>query len=412
MNGFIYIFSVGLFLSLFIFICFMFLVTFLSFFRSKEYKPFKPKITVVIPAHNEERHISKCIESVLSSDYPKNKIEIIVVDDGSDDKTREISRRYKIKLISQPHKGKVEALNKAVEEAKNKFILTIDADSYIEKDFIKKMVAPFSDKNIGATTGIVKIDNIKRPITFFQAGEYNLHNMIRHSFSQVFGNSVWFLGALACYRKDILKRIKFKKESLTEDMFLSLEMRKQNYKTISIKDAYGYTTAPDSLRKLLHQRIRWWIGGLQSIFKNKDMFKLRYGLPIIFLFINQIYWSLYAIVSLPVILYQVLYWLPYNTETISQISIYLIRFFSLWGPIYVISLIPKDGISFFTFFGVMSGILTTIIITTGMLIFKDKSKFMEIIAIFFYFPYTIALNIIILISLIKMIFLKKRYFIK
>jgi len=308
--------------------------------------------------------------------------------------------------------GKSEAINNGVKHAKNEFIITIDADSSIKKDFIKKIIRPFSDKTVAATTGIIKVLNDNKILASFQAVEYNLHNIIRNSFSKIFKNSVWFLGALACYRKSVLEKIKFKKESLIEDMFLAMEIKKNGYKTLSVADAYGYTVVPEKIKDLYHERVRWWVGGFQAIFKNKDMFKLKYGASIIFLFINQVYWSIYAILSLPIIIYQVLYWLPYNLETITQTIIYFVRWFSLWGPVYVLYNLPKNGISFFTFFGVISGILSLIIILIGMFIFKEKLNFKKILAIFFYFPYTIVLNIIILISLIKIRSLKKRYFIK
>src|SRR3989344_4877680 len=264
----LYNLSIGLFISLFIFILFMFIVCILSLFKKEKYPDFEPKLTIIIPVYNEEKNIGNCIESIINSDYPKEKIEIIVVDDGSVDKTRNILKDYNIKLIKQEHKGKSEAINNGVKHAKNGFIITIDADSSIKKDFIKKIIRPFSDKTVAATTGIIKVLNDNKILTSFQAVEYNLHNIIRNSFSKIFKNSVWFLGALACYRKSVLEKIKFKKESLIEDMFLAMEIKKNGYKTLSVADAYGYTVVPEKIKDLYHERVRWWVGGFQAIFKN------------------------------------------------------------------------------------------------------------------------------------------------
>ena len=403
-----------LFLVLFSFLLFVFVVFIVSGFSKKKFPDFEPAITVVIPAYNEEKNIAKTIDSVYASDYPPSKMEVIVVDDGSTDDTLKILENYKdIIILKQNHGGKSEALNLGTNHSKSEFILSIDADTVLDSDCIRKLVKPLGDSKIGATTGTSKVKNITNIWTIFQNIEYHYNNLIRKSFSSVFKNGIWFFGALACYRKSVLKQIGyFKKDTLTEDMDIALEIHKSGSRTIHVHDAFSYTVVPSTLKELYSQRSRWWMGVLQSLSKNKQLFSHKESPSILFLFINQFWWSFYAILSFPVIIYQVNYWLPYNTDNFYSLFGYLFRWFSMVGPFYVIYKIPEWGLNFHNFFGVFSGIISAILIIASIKMFKDKLNFKNLFAMFFYFPYTIVLNMIISLSLITYVFSKKRYFIR
>lgn len=402
-----------LFLVLFSFLLFVFIIFIISRFTKKKQIYFEPNISIIIPAYNEEKNISNCIDSIYSSNYPLSKIEIIAVDDGSTDNTINILKKYNIKILKQEHKGKSEALNLGTKNAKNEFILAIDSDTVLDENCIKELVKPLIDHKIGATTGTSKVKNNKNIWTIFQNIEYHYNNLIRKSFSSVFKNGIWFFGALACYRKSVLKNIGyFKKDTLTEDMDIALEIYKAGYRTFHVYNAFCYTIVPSTLKELYKQRSRWWMGVLQALIKNKALFSRKSCPSILFLFINQFWWSFYALLSLPVIIYQVNYWLPYNTANFYSLFGYLFRWFSLSGPFYVIYKIPEWGLNFYNFFGVFSGIISAVLILFSIRIFKDKVNFKNAFALFFYFPYTIVLNIIISLSLINHSFSKKRYFIR
>jgi len=401
-----------MFMVLFTFLSFIFFVFIASIFKKKQYSHFEPEVSIIVPTFNEEKNIKSCLESIFSTSYPKEKLEVIVVDDGSTDNTVNMAKNYKIKLLKQNHQGKSEALNLATSQAKHNFILTIDADTTIEEDCIKEIVKPFTDPKVGATTGISKVKNNHTLVGIFQNIEYHYNNLIRNSFSKLFNNGIWFFGALACYRKDLLKKIGyFKKDTLTEDMDIALEIRSANYTTINVHNAVGKTIAPKNIRELYHQRSRWWIGVLQALVKNKKLFSPRSSPAILFLFINQFWWTFYAFISLPAIIFQVNYWLPYNSGSLLALSSYLFRWFSLLGPIYVIYKIPIWGLSYYSFFGVLSGIISAIMIISAIKMFKDRLTFKNMFALFFYFPYTIVLNIIILFSLLRFKTWKNTFFI-
>lgn len=408
------VFASMFFAVLFSFLAFVFVIFVLSLFKNKTYGSFEPSVSVVIPAFNEEKSIAECIDSVLGSDYPKKKLQIIVVDDGSDDRTAEIVASYPgVKLLKQNHGGKVEALNLGVSKARHDFIFTIDADSTIDKDCIKQIVKPFKNKQIGATTGSCSVRNKHCLLGAFQNIEYYYNNLIRKCFSSVFTNGIWFFGALACYRKSALKEIGFfKKHTLTEDMDTALELHKAGFNVVNVHNANGSTIVPSSFKGFYSQRMRWWAGVLQSLVKNKQLLSIKSCPSIIFLFINQFWWSFYAIFSMPVIAYQVYYWLPYNTGSVFSFGSYIFRWFSLLGPVYVIYKLNDWGLNLYNFFGVMSGIISTFFILSALHTFKEKLSMKNIFAIFFYFPYTILLNMVILFSLFKLRNSGITYFIK
>ena len=164
----LFISSIVLSILVFIFILFLFIVVIISIFKKENFENFQPKVSVIIPAYNESKTIGLCLNSVLNQDY-NNEVEIIVVDDGSSDNTLKILKKYKkVKVVKQKHLGKSKALNNGISKAKNDFILVIDADTIIKKDFIREIIKPFSDKKVGATTGIIKLKNNKGILPMFQ----------------------------------------------------------------------------------------------------------------------------------------------------------------------------------------------------------------------------------------------------
>lgn len=406
----------AIFLALvFVFLMFITIVFLISkLVKEKIYPNFEPSISVIIPSYNEKENIANCLTSIINSNYPRDKIELIVVDDGSIDNTIQIVEEYRnVKIIKQKHLGKSEALNKGIKNSTHDFVLTVDADIILEKDALKEIIKPFSDNKVAATTGNSTVKNNNTLISIFQDIEYHYNNLIRNSFSSAFNSGIWFFGALACYRKNVLKEIGyFRKNTLTEDIDIDLRIKKAGYKTINAHKAWCSTVVPTNLRDLYKQRYRWWIGALQSLKSNFNLLSLNknYKNPsILFLFINQFWWSIYSFIAIPLTAYQVNYWLP-QTDVFGTIS-YFFRWFSLSGPFYVIYKIPEWGISMYNIFGVLAGIISTILIIFALLIFKRRITLKNIFAIFFYFPYTILLNVFIVISIVISIFSKKKYFI-
>ena len=412
MGDIIMFFGGMVFFVLFAFLAFIFIVFLGSLAVRRSYPAHEPPVSIVIPAYNEEKGIGACLTSIRQQQYPREKIEVIVVDDGSSDRTRDIARQHQdVAVLEQAHEGKSAALNRGVAHAAHRLIFTVDADTVLDRRCLREIVRPFSDPGVGATTGTSTVSSTKTVMETFQNVEYHYNNLIRKSFSTVFGNGIWFFGALACYRRDVLQKIGcFKRDTMTEDMDIALEIRRAGYRTIHAHAAYGATVVPRTLRELAAQRQRWWTGVLQSLVKNRALLSWKASPSIIFLFVNQFWWSGYAFLSLPLIAYQVVYWLP-EGGALSIIS-YLFRWFTLSGPVFVLYKIPEWGISGYSLFGVLSGIISAIMIAAAIRMFRDSFSLRNLCAMFVYFPYTIVLNTIIVMSVIrfrkqKMMFFKR-----
>mgnify|MGYP001587664660 FL=1 len=112
-----------------------------------------PSVSVLIPAYNEEKNVAKAINSVLNLDYPKNKLKIIVINDGSIDKTKEVASNFKeVLVLDNKHKGlgKASALNHGLKYVNTELFAVLDADSEVGKDSLKKLVQLFKDKKTAA----------------------------------------------------------------------------------------------------------------------------------------------------------------------------------------------------------------------------------------------------------------------
>ena len=242
---------------------------------SKENVSFK--VSVVIPAYNEGENIKETIESVLNSDYPKDKLEVIVVDDGSTDNTYEIASQYPIKVIRKPNGGAASAKNLGILHATGDIIITLDSDTTIPKDTIKKLASYFEDPKVGAVSGSVRVKDPKTLLEKWQAIEYDIILVYRRILEMF--NSVYVTpGGLSAFRKDAIMEVGlFDPRSLTEDQEIAMNLQKHGWDVKSSLDAFSYTKVPDTLSKLIKQRIRWVRGGVWNRIKHMDLMHPKWG---------------------------------------------------------------------------------------------------------------------------------------
>jgi poly-beta-1,6 N-acetyl-D-glucosamine synthase len=229
----------------------------------------KYSVTVLIPAYNEEKSIQATIESVLKSDY-KNIVEIIAINDGSKDNTAEIikrlSKKYSnVKLLDKKNSGKADSINQALKIAKGELVVILDADSYICKDAIRKMIGYFDEEKVASVTGRILVHNRTSYIERLQAVEYAVIAFTRKLLEFIDG--IWVTpGALSMYRKSALIKVGgFSTTNITEDVEITWRLIKNGYKIKMSLSAGTYTVVPTTLKKWYKQRIRWDIGGLQTI---------------------------------------------------------------------------------------------------------------------------------------------------
>jgi cellulose synthase/poly-beta-1,6-N-acetylglucosamine synthase-like glycosyltransferase len=387
----------AVFFITFTFMLFEMIIAAMSLFKKEAQNDFQPEISIIIPAFNEEKRIKEAIISALNSDYPKEKIEVIVVDDGSADKTAETAESAGAKVVRQSHSGKVDALNLGIKSSTHNFIITLDADTTISRKFAGEIISMFSDESVGAVSGVMKVKNNKTLLGMFQEIEYCNINLIRSSFSKIFNFGAWFFGSITCYRKSaLIKTGLFKKNTASEDMDIALELKKAGYKTLSSSKAEGYTHAPESAKELFRQRKRWWIGGIQTLRINKV--SMRDSFPMKFILFNQYWWSFYALISIPIFAYQIWYWYPHTD--FAGVFWYFFRWFTITGPFYVFYKIPKWGISAYSIFGVATGVISITMSLLALKIFKCRFSWRTAAAMFFFFPYTLFLNTLIAMALL------------
>ncbi len=252
-------------------------------------------VSIIVPAYNEEVTAIKTIQSLLKTSY--QDFEIIFVDDGSKDKTFEIvSAAYeehpKVKIFTKPNGGKASALNYGIGHATYDFVVCIDADTQLKDDAVYHLMTYFSDEEIGAVAGTVKVGNENNLITRWQSIEYiTAQNMDRRAFDLI--NSITVVpGAIGGFRKTaITKAGGFTYDTLAEDCDLTMRILKQGYIIKNCAEAIAYTEAPESVTMLLKQRFRWSFGVMQSFWKNRDaLFNKKYkyfgmvGMPNILVF--------------------------------------------------------------------------------------------------------------------------------
>jgi len=264
-----------------------FIVLFALKHRGVHFKPKEladselPTLSVVIPVYNEGESLRLGLDSILKSDYPKEKLEIIIVDDCSKDNSYEIAKEYEkygFKAVKkEKNTGASDSKNVGIGMAKGELVATLDSDSVVESDSFRKLACYFADKGVGGVAAAIRVRNPKNILEKVQAFEYDSILFLRRLMMTV--DSIYVTpGGLSMFRKSAMKEIGgFDPQSLTEDQEVALKLQKKGYKLMCALDAFVYTAAMPRLDLLVKQRIRWVRGGIWNRIKHKDLFSLDYG---------------------------------------------------------------------------------------------------------------------------------------
>jgi cellulose synthase/poly-beta-1,6-N-acetylglucosamine synthase-like glycosyltransferase/peptidoglycan/xylan/chitin deacetylase (PgdA/CDA1 family) len=244
---------------------------------------YAPTVSVIVPAFNEEKVIVNTIRSLVSQEYP-GTLEVVMVDDGSPDRTMEVAqaafgRHPQVTLLRKPNGGKASALNFGMTHAHGEIVICLDADTIFASNTVAELVEPLHDPAVGAVAGNAKVGNRVNLVTRWQAVEYvTSQNLDRRAFSLL--NCITVVpGAVGAWRKSLIDEVGgFSEDTLAEDQDLTLSIRRRGHSIAYADEAIGYTEAPDSLRALAKQRFRWSFGTLQCLWKHKRVFlDPRYG---------------------------------------------------------------------------------------------------------------------------------------
>jgi cellulose synthase/poly-beta-1,6-N-acetylglucosamine synthase-like glycosyltransferase len=298
---------------------------------------YTPPIAVVIPAFNEAAVIVQTVQSVLNSDYPE--FRVIVVDDGSTDGTftvikQAFARDKRVVVLTKSNGGKASALNMGIERVTEEAFVTIDADTAIAPDALRRLAAHLSDREVGAIAGNTKVGNRINLVTWFQAGEYiTSQNLERRALGAL--NCITVVpGAIGCWKTEVVRRLGgFNAQTAAEDADLTVMIRRLGYRIVYEDAACAYTEAPMTLRALMKQRFRWSYGILQTVWKHHDAFGRegtlgRFALPNIVVF--QVALPLLGPVTDFMLLFALLMeWFQYHSHPLSWTpdSLYRLLFF-------------------------------------------------------------------------------------
>lgn len=233
-------------------------------------------VSVLIPAYNEEDAIAPTIKAVFKSDYDNLK-EVIVVDDGSTDRTvsvvKKLLKKYsKLKLLEKKNSGKADSLNQAIKIAKGELIAVVDSDSFPQSDAIRKMIGFFEDNRVGAVTCPILARNRNSFFEKIQAIEYSMIALTRKLLEPL--NAIYVTpGPLALYRKSALVSVGgFDKNNLTEDIELTWHLTAAGWKRKMALNTQVTTIVPSKFVAWWKQRKRWSVGGFQTSWKYKNYF--------------------------------------------------------------------------------------------------------------------------------------------
>ncbi|MEK7530939.1 MAG: glycosyltransferase [Patescibacteria group bacterium] len=227
-----------------------------------------PHVAVIVPCFNEESTIGSTVESLKALNYPKDKLEIVLVNDGSTDNTRSVMDAYAndphIMVIHKENGGKHSAMNLGIERTTAEFIGCLDADSFVHENALSEIIPHFDHENVGAVTASMSVHEPKNALQSMQYAEYLLGIALRHIISSVNGLYVT-PGPFSFYRRSVLAKVGgFRYAHQTEDMEMAMRLQKAGYTIENAPRAQVYTKAPHTLWALIKQRTRWTSGFIRN----------------------------------------------------------------------------------------------------------------------------------------------------
>ncbi|MYT24445.1 glycosyltransferase, partial [Streptomyces sp. SID7760] len=234
-----------------------------------------PRVSVVVPAHNEEATIASCVRALLGGGCPD--IDVVVVDDGSTDGTAAAALTVadpRVRVVTQPNQGKPTALNTGVAHAAHDVILMVDADTVIAPQAVAHLAAAMADPTVGAVAGNTKVANRTGLLPLWQHLEYVMSFGLERRLFDLAGASPTVPGAIGAFRRSALASCGgISADTLAEDTDIAMALCRQGWRVVYRSDAHAHTHVPTTVRGLWHQRHRWAYGTLQSLWKHRHAVK-------------------------------------------------------------------------------------------------------------------------------------------
>ncbi len=263
-----------------------------------DYGKYLPTVSMVIPVYNGGDVIYDVLKSHALQDYPKERFEVVIANDGSTDNTvEEIERAIddfpdtRIRLLSHyPNKGKRYTISNAIRQTRGNIIARADADTFLHEDALRKLVRHFSDEEIGGVTGWTRVRNLKENwLTQMQGVRYNIGFKLLYPFHNLLGSIFCLPGSFTAYRRSILERVIGQWEvtvpKYSEDRQMAHLIMEAGMKTKYIREAVVETIVPNNVLSYAKQQFRWGKANtIQQLRATTFMFKLNWRLWFIYLF--------------------------------------------------------------------------------------------------------------------------------
>jgi cellulose synthase/poly-beta-1,6-N-acetylglucosamine synthase-like glycosyltransferase len=240
---------------------------------------FQPTVSILIPACNEEQVIGRLLHRITNFTYPKDKLQVIVINDASSDQTGKIAEDYKNRysFIDVLHRdkaigrtGKASAMNQGFSKSTGEIVLCFDADYYPQKNIVEKLTEAFVDPSVGAVQGRVVVLNepqniVTRLVALERIGGYRIDQEARDNLGLI----TQFGGTVGGFRRSVLESLQGWDESiLAEDTDLTFRLYLSGYKIRYNLEAECYEEAVDNWKAYQRQRYRWAKGHMQCFFKH------------------------------------------------------------------------------------------------------------------------------------------------
>ncbi len=291
-----------------------------------------PFLTIILPAYNEEKTVSACIESFTLIDYPKDKLNVLLVDDGSKDNTVKVAKNLLskrnpwIKILEKENGGKASAINYGIKNANSntEIVVCLDSDCSIARDGLSKIAQYFDYyPSLMALASHVTILPEKTLLNMAQEFEYLVSYQLKRALS-VF-NLEYIIGGIgSSFRyKDLLDIGLYDSDTMTEDIDLTMKLIRINgnkkRKVFYADDVITYAEAVPDLKGLIKQRFRWKFGRLQTFYKNRKLFfnfdrKYNWWLNFIYLPVEVVFELIFLLQPL------ILLWFFYITIRYQDVS--------------------------------------------------------------------------------------------
>lgn len=326
------------------------------FKKNKTHFSYEPEVTLFVTAYNEKDYIKKKIDNSLQLNYPKNKLKLLWVTDGSDDGSHEILKNYGNVSVyhNSERKGKIDAMNRGMKEVTTPIVIFSDANTDLNRDAVKEIVKEFSDPRVGCVAGEKRI-YLSEKEKAVSAGEgiyWKYESLIKKLESDI-NSSVGAAGELFAIRTELFENVE--PDTILDDFTISLIIAKKGYKIKYAPKAIACEKASFSIKEELKRKIRIASGGFQTLVRMKNLLNI----------------FKYGFLSFAYISHKVLRWImvPFSFIMIFFINILIVTFLS-----------PSFSFYLFTF---LLQIFFYILALTGFLL-KNKSTKIKSIFIPFY----------------------------